>query len=140
MSYGGTILIPRSPHGEKFTVKHIKTISLRVVLYGHENWSLTLREEHTLRVSENRVLRRIFGPRREEVVGGWRRLHGKELLNSYASPNNIMVIKSRTVRWTQANRTKMQTMLYSKRFDVSTTMKIQFEIPWDVTPCSVVVG
>jgi hypothetical protein len=55
--------------------------------------SLTLREEHRLRVSENRVLRRIFGPKREEVAGGWRRLHNEELHNLYASPNIIREIK-----------------------------------------------
>jgi len=52
---------------------------LPVVLYGRETWSLTLREEHRLRVFQNRVLRGIFGPKREEVVGGWRRLHNEEL-------------------------------------------------------------
>jgi hypothetical protein len=55
-------------------------------LYGCETWSLTLREEHTLRVSENRVLRRIFGPKREEVAGGWKRLHNEELHYLYDSP------------------------------------------------------
>jgi hypothetical protein len=60
-----------------------------------ETWTLTLREEHRLRVSENRVLRRIFGPKREEVAGGWRRVHNEELHNLYASPNIIRVIKSR---------------------------------------------
>jgi hypothetical protein len=60
-----------------------------------ETWSLTLREEHRLRVFENRVLRRIFGPKREEVVGSWRRLHNEELQNLYTSPNIIRMIKSR---------------------------------------------
>jgi hypothetical protein len=60
---------------------------------------LTLREEHRLRVFENRVLRRIFVPSRKEVVGGWRRLHNEELHNFYASPNIIRVIKSRGMRW-----------------------------------------
>jgi hypothetical protein len=63
------------------------------VLYGCETWSLTLRKEQRLRVFENRVLRRIFGPKREEVVGGWRRLHNEKLHNLYASPNTIRVIK-----------------------------------------------
>jgi hypothetical protein len=57
-----------------------------------------LREEHTLRVSENRLLR-IFGPKMEEVVGGWRRMHNDELFNLYASPYIIQVIKSRKIRW-----------------------------------------
>jgi len=60
--------------------------------------SLPLREEHRLRVCENMVLRRIFGPKREEVAGGGRRLHNKELHNLYTSPN-IQVIKSRRMRW-----------------------------------------
>jgi hypothetical protein len=68
-------------------------------LYGREASSLTLREEHGLRVFENRVLRRIFGPKREEVAGGWGRLHNEELHNLYASPNIIRVIKSRRMRW-----------------------------------------
>jgi hypothetical protein len=54
-----------------------RTIILLVVLYGCETWSLTLREEHRLRVFENRVLRRIFGPKRDEVTGEWRRLHNE---------------------------------------------------------------
>jgi hypothetical protein len=58
-----------------------------------------LREEHRLRVFENRVLRRIFGPRRDKVTGGWRKLHNVELHNSYSSPNIIRVIKSRRMRW-----------------------------------------
>jgi hypothetical protein len=56
-----------------------KTITLPVLLYGHETWSLTLREEHRLRVFENRVLRRIFGPKRDEVTGELRKLHNEEL-------------------------------------------------------------
>ena len=68
---------------------------LPVVLYGCETWSLTLREERKLRVFENMVLRRIFGPRREEVTGEWRRLHNEELNDLYSSPNIVRVIKSR---------------------------------------------
>jgi hypothetical protein len=66
-------------------------------LYGCEKWSLTLREDHRLRVFENRVLRIIFGPKREEVAGGWRRLHNEELRNLYVSPNVIRVIKLRSM-------------------------------------------
>jgi hypothetical protein len=69
-------------------------------MYGCETWSLTLREEHRLKVSENRVLRRIFGPKREEVVGGWRRLHNEELHNLYTSPYIIRITKSNRTRWT----------------------------------------
>jgi hypothetical protein len=63
-----------------------------------ETWSLTLREEHRMRVFENRVLRRIFGPMREEIARGWRRLHKEEHHNLYASPNIIRVMKSRRMR------------------------------------------
>ena len=76
-----------------------ETIILPVVLYGCETWSLTLRKERKLRVFENRVLRRIFGTRRDEVTGEWRRLHNEELNNLYSSPNILRVIKSRRMRW-----------------------------------------
>ena len=76
-------------------IKIYRTIILCVVLYGCETWSLTLREEPRLRVFENRVLRRIFGPRREEVTGEWRKLHNEELNDLYSSPNIVRVIKSR---------------------------------------------
>jgi hypothetical protein len=70
-----------------------------VVLYGWETWSLTFREEHRLRVFENRVLRRIFGPKRDEVMGGWRKLHNEELHGLYSSPNISRMIKLRRMRW-----------------------------------------
>jgi hypothetical protein len=76
-------------------VKIYRTIILPVVLYGCETWSLTLREEHRLRVSENRVLRRIFGPKRDEVMGEWSKLHNEELHNLYSSPDIIRQVKSR---------------------------------------------
>jgi len=69
------------------------------VVYGCETWSLTLREECTLRVFENRVPRRIFGPKRDEVTGEWRKLHNEELNDFYSSPNIIRVIKLRRMRW-----------------------------------------
>jgi hypothetical protein len=62
-------------------------------------WSLTLRKEHRLRVFENRVLRVIFGPKRDEVTGGWRKLHNEEVHDFYSSPSIIRIIKSRGVRW-----------------------------------------
>jgi hypothetical protein len=70
-----------------------------VVLYGCETWSLTLREEHRLRVFENRVLRRIFGPKRNKVTGGWRKLLNEELRGLYSSPSIVRVIKARRMRW-----------------------------------------
>jgi hypothetical protein len=80
-------------------VKIYKTIILPVVLYGHETWSLTLRAQHRLRVFENRVLRRIFGSKRDEVTGEWSKLHSEELHILYSSPNIIRHIKSRRMRW-----------------------------------------
>jgi hypothetical protein len=80
-------------------VRIFKTIILPVVLYGCETWSLTVREEHKLRVFENRVLRKIFGSKRDGVKGGWRKLHNEELYNLYSSPSIIRIIKSRRMRW-----------------------------------------
>jgi hypothetical protein len=74
-------------------VKIYITIILPVVLFGCETWSQTLREEHRLRVFENRVLRRIFGPKRDEVMGEWRKLRSRELHNLYSSPDIIRQIK-----------------------------------------------
>jgi len=68
------------------------------VLNGCETWSLTFREERRLRVSENRVLRRIFGTKKDDVTGDWRRLHDEELNDLYSSPNIARVIKSRRMR------------------------------------------
>ena len=84
---------------KKLKIKIYKTVILPVILYGSETWSLTLREEHNLMVFENRVLRRIFGPKRDEVTGEWGKLHNEELNDLYSSPNIVWVIKSRGKRW-----------------------------------------
>jgi hypothetical protein len=90
-----------SPHllSRNLKDKIYKTTNLPVVLYLCETLSLTLREEHRLRVSENRVLRRILGPKRDEVTGEQRKLHNEELHNLYSSPDIIRQIKSRRTRW-----------------------------------------
>ena len=74
-------------------IKIYRNIILPVVLYWRETWSLTLSEERTLRVFENRVLRRIFGLKRDEVTGEWRKLHNDEPDNLYSAPNTSWVIK-----------------------------------------------
>jgi hypothetical protein len=79
-------------------IKIYKTVILPVVLHGCKTWSLTLGEEHRLRGFESRVLRKIFGPKREED-GSWRKLHNDELHSLYSSPNILRVIKSRRTRW-----------------------------------------
>jgi len=80
-------------------IKIYRTIILPVDLYGCETWSLTLWEERKLRVFENMVLRRIFGPRRDKVTGEWRRRYNEELNALYSSPNIVRVIKLRRMRW-----------------------------------------
>ena len=80
-------------------IKIYKTLILPAGLYGCETWMLILKEECRLRVFENMVLRRIFGPKRYEVTGGWRKLHNKELNELYSSPNIIQVIASRRMVW-----------------------------------------
>jgi hypothetical protein len=86
-------LISKNPKNKIY-----KIVILPVVLYGCETWSLTLGEEHRLRIFENRVLGKIFGPKREEDVS-WRKLHNDELHSLYSSPNVVKVIKSRRMRW-----------------------------------------
>ena len=80
-------------------IKIYRTIILPVELYGCETWSLTLREERRMRVFENKVLRRVFGPKRDEVTVEWRKLHNEELNDLYSLPNIVRVIKSRRMRW-----------------------------------------
>jgi hypothetical protein len=92
-------LLSSSLLSKNVKIKIYRTIILPVLLYGCETWSLTLREECRLRVFENGVLRRIFGPKRGEVTVEWRRLHNKGLYALYSSPNIIRVMKSRRLRW-----------------------------------------
>jgi hypothetical protein len=87
-------LLPSRLLFKNIKIRIYKTIILRVVSYGSETWSVTLREVHRLRVP-----RRIFGPKRNEVTGGWRKLHNEDLHNLYASPSIIIMIKSRRIRW-----------------------------------------
>jgi hypothetical protein len=80
-------------------IKIYRTIILLVILYGCKTWSLTLREERRLRVFENRVLRRVFGPKTDEVTGESRKLHNEELNDLYPLPNIVREVKSRRMRW-----------------------------------------
>jgi hypothetical protein len=80
-------------------IRIYKTIILPVVLYGCKTWSPTLREEHRLRVFENRVLSRILGPKRDEVTAEWRKLHNEVLRDLYSSSSIIRIMKSRRMRW-----------------------------------------
>ena len=92
-------LLSSSLLSKKLKIKIYRTIILPAVLYGRETWSLTLSEERRLRVFENRVLRRVFGPKRDEVTGEWRKLHNEELSDLYSLPDIVRVVKSRRMRW-----------------------------------------
>jgi len=93
------ILLSSSLLSRNMTIKIYRTVILLVVLYGCETWSVTLKEEHSLRAFENRVLRRIFEPKRDEVRGECRRLYKEELYDLYSTRNIIQTIKSRRMRW-----------------------------------------
>jgi hypothetical protein len=92
-------LLSSSLLSKNTNIKIYRTVILPVVLYGCETWSLTLREEHRLRVFENMVLRGIFGSKIDGVTEEWRRLHNEELNDLYSSATIIRVIKSRRMRW-----------------------------------------
>ncbi|KAJ4443327.1 NADH dehydrogenase Fe-S protein subunit 1 ndufs1 [Periplaneta americana] len=92
-------LLSSSLLSKNLKVRIYKTVTLLVVLYGCETWTLTLREEHRLREFENKVLRKIFRVKRDEVTGEWRKLHNAELHALYSSPDIIRNIKSRRLRW-----------------------------------------
>jgi hypothetical protein len=94
-----TIYYFPSYNSRNVKIKIYKTIILPVVLYECETLSLTLREEHRLKVFENRVLRRIFGPKRDEVTDGCRKVHNEELHGLYSSPSIARVIKAGRMRW-----------------------------------------
>ena len=83
---------------QKLKIKIYRTIILPAVLYGCETWLLTLREEHRLKVLENRALRRIFVPKKDEVIKEWRKLQNEEFNALYASPNIVRVINLRRMR------------------------------------------
>ena len=92
-------LLSSSLLSKNLKIKIYRTIILPVVLYGCETWSLTLREERRLSVFENRVLRRVFGPKRDEVTGEWRKLNNEKLSDMYSLPNIVRVVKSRRMGW-----------------------------------------
>ena len=99
LTFGAENLLSSSVLSKNLKIKIYRIIILPVVLYGCETWSLTMREERRLRVSENRVLRRIFGSKRGEVTREWIKLHNEELNNLHSSHNIDRVIKSSRMRW-----------------------------------------
>jgi len=99
LSSGADLLFSRLLY-KNLKIKIYRTIILPVVLYGCETWSLTMREERRLRVFQSRVLRRLFGPKMDEVTEKWRKLHNAELNDLYPSPSTVRVIKARRMRWT----------------------------------------
>jgi hypothetical protein len=110
-------------------IRIYRSIIFPVVLYGCETWSLTLREEYRLRVFENRVLRRIFRPKKDEVTGNWRKLHNEGLHNLYSSPNIIRMIKSRRMKWA-GHVTRIREKRNARRWVDNIKIDLR-EIGWD---------
>ena len=92
-------LLSSSLLSKNMKIEIYRTRILSIIMYGCETWLLTLWEESWQRVFENRVLRRIFGPKRNEVTGEWRKLHNEKLNDLYSSPHILQAIKSRRMRW-----------------------------------------
>jgi len=90
-------LLSSSVLSNNLKIKIYRIVTLFVVLYGCETWSLILREERRLKLFENRVLKRIFGPKRDEVTREWRKRRNEELNDLYSLPNIVRVIKSRRI-------------------------------------------
>ena len=90
--------VTRTIYTTEWVLRIYRTIKWHIVLYGCQTWSLKLREERRLRVFENRLLRRIFGPKRDEMTGEWRKLHNEELNDLYSSPNKVQAIEYLTLR------------------------------------------
>ena len=107
---------------KKLKVKQYKTIILPVVLYGCETWSLTLREERRLRVLENKVLRKIFGAKKDEITGEWRKLHNAELHALYSSSNIIRNLKIET--------TEMERIITNKKISTIENLKVELAAAW----------
>jgi hypothetical protein len=131
----------------QFCIQNLKIKIYRTIkfclFYGCETWSLTLREENRLCVFENMVLRRIFGPKRDEGTGEWRKLHIDELNDLYCSPTIVRVIKSRCMRWAghvaRIGREEMQTVFrcgklrerdHLENLDVDERMILKWFFKW----------
>jgi hypothetical protein len=114
-------------------VKIYKPIILPAVFYGCETWSLALREEHAPRVFENRVLRRISGPKRDEVTGEWRKLHNDEFHDTYSSPDSIRQIKKSEKKETKNKRERRRTQSYGRMW--STTWRLGGQTSLEIDGC-----